>query len=338
MLIHYFSRNYLCGYSISRVFAPIIEQLSNEHQVFSYNVPSHRADPISIVRNLWFVFKKRNRRGINHITGDIHYCIFALVGCNSVLTIHDLGFINDNSSSKSQNFWYLLYRRIFWIYLPCIIADKITCISPESARILKSYLNERQHKKIIIIANPVDSKFVFREKAIINAKPVILHIGTTPNKNLERVILALRYVYCSLHIVGRLTEYHEKLLQDCHIEFRNEIDLSDGEIVDRYKDCDILSFPSTYEGFGMPIIEAQATGRAVVTSIIEPMKTVAGMGAILVDPFSIDSIREGFLSLINNPKLICQSTNAGILNVKRFDKGYICEEYYKVYDSMSKHY
>ena len=65
-------------------------------------------------------------------------------------------------------------------------------------------------------------------------------------------------------------------------------------MIQEYKDADLISFPSTFEGFGMPIIEGQAVGRPVITSNIEPMVSVAADAAILVDPFNIESIRECF--------------------------------------------
>ena len=333
MKIVYFNRSRKCGFSISKVFAPIFDEVSIVHQTFIYDVPMHRGDAISILKNLWFVFRNRNRNGVNHITGDINYCILALIGCKSILTIHDLGFIHNELDVKNK--LYSWYRNIFWVYLPCLIADKIICISDKTAEILEFYIPEYQQKKISVIYNAVDEMYSYSPKFIFSAKPVILHIGTKSNKNLERVIVALKDVYCLLHIIGQLTNLQKALLKDNRIEFRDEKDLSDAEMVGRYKDCDIVSFPSLYEGFGMPIIEAQASGRPVLTSNISPMNLVAGKGAIFVDPYSIDSIREGFNYLISNPIIVDQLTNDGLMNVKRFNKRVISKEYIKVYNSLN---
>ena len=77
--------------------------------------------------------------------------------------------------------------------------------------------------------------------------------------------------------------------------------LSDAEVVRAYQECDLVLFASTYEGFGLPIVEAQAVGRPVITSDILSMPEVAGGAARLVDPFSVPAIRGAVLELIPEP-------------------------------------
>lgn len=76
----------------------------------------------------------------------------------------------------------------------------------------------------------------------------MLHIGTRPNKNLERVIEALEGIKCHLRIIGKLTSEQEKLLSEKKIKYSNGINLTDEEILNEYILCDIVSFPSLYEG------------------------------------------------------------------------------------------
>jgi glycosyltransferase involved in cell wall biosynthesis len=91
---------------------------------------------------------------------------------------------------------------------------------------------------------------------------------------------------------------------------------------------------STLEGFGMPIIEAQATGRVVLTSNCSSMPDVAGKGALLVDPFSIKSMREGLKKLISDSKLRDTLINEGFENVKRFEVETISAMYFEVYSGL----
>ena len=105
---------------------------------------------------------------------------------------------------------------------------------------------------------------------------------------------------CRLDIIGRLTERQRQALEDNSISYTEQWDLSDQEMIQRYRDCDMVMFASTYEGFGMPIVEGNATGRPVVTSNICSMPEVAGAAACLVDPFDCSSIRRGVLRVIND--------------------------------------
>ena len=80
-------------------------------------------------------------------------------------------------------------------------------------------------------------------------------------------------------------------MQRKKIYFKNYINISDKKIKNLYEKNDILLMASYYEGFGMPIIEAQASGMVVVTSNKEPMRSVAGGSALLVNPKNINDIR-----------------------------------------------
>ena len=98
--------------------------------------------------------------------------------------------------------------------------------------------------------------------------------------------------------------------------------------------ADILAFVSTYEGFGLPIIEAQAIGRVVITSNLASMPEVAGKGALFVNPFSVEEIREGIVSLIENEHDRATLIKRGLENVKRFDKEKIANQYQEIYDEF----
>jgi glycosyltransferase involved in cell wall biosynthesis len=84
----------------------------------------------------------------------------------------------------------------------------------------------------------------------------------------------------------------------------------------------------------MPIIEAQAIGRPVITSNLGAMKEVAGKGAILVDPNSLEDIRNGILRLIKEDELRSELIHNGLENVKRFDLKRITEQYVVLYQQM----
>jgi len=99
----------------------------------------------------------------------------------------------------------------------------------------------------------------------------------------------------------------------------------------------MLVFASTYEGFGLPIVEAQATGRPVVTSNILSMPEVAGGAACLVDPFNVASIREGIAKVIQDSSYREYLVRLGFENVKRFQPENIAKNYLDIYTNILEH-
>jgi glycosyltransferase involved in cell wall biosynthesis len=146
----------------------------------------------------------------------------------------------------------------------------------------------------------------------------LLLIGTSPNKNLVRVAAALAGLDCEVTIIGRLSTGQRAVLNQHRVNYANLVDLSRARLVREYERCDILVFASTYEGFGMPIVEANAVGRPVVTSGIWSMPEVAGDAACFVDPFDVASIRAGLCRVIEDSAYRRQLVEAGFENVKRF--------------------
>ena len=101
-----------------------------------------------------------------------------------------------------------------------------------------------------------------------------------------------------------------------------------------YVSSDILLFCSTYEGFGLPILEAQSVGRVVITSRIEPMAQITGDGGYLVDPLNYLSIREGILNVINNSSLRNNLINNGFENIKKYSASDITRRYLRLYKDI----
>src|SRR5690606_28340156 len=100
--------------------------------------------------------------------------------------------------------------------------------------------------------------------------------GTGWNKNLERLVEALQGLRCRLEIIGPLSGAQRDALVAAGIEFVALGRVDDSALVDAYRRCDLLVFASLFEGFGLPVVEAQATGRPVIASRRGSLGEVAG--------------------------------------------------------------
>lgn len=274
------------------------------------------------------IYLKRFRDGIFHVTGHDHYAVLALPKKQTILTIHDLIFL------KTYRGWKRTLLRLFLLDLPVKHCMYITTVSEKTKLEILSYV-KCDPAKIWVIPNPVMQLGVNDTIKIISRNPVLLFIGSTSNKNLKNLIPALYGLKVHLRIIGSLTLREVELLNKFEVVYSCDKELSDNGMQSAYANADCLIFPSTYEGFGLPIIEAFQQGLPVLTSNIPPMSDIAQDAAILVDPFSIISIRNAVLKLINDPHQAADLRDKGFALVGKYYVQSIAEQYQYLYDKVA---
>ena len=223
---------------------------------------------------------------------------------------------------------------MLWYWLPVRRSQLVVTISEATRTALLDSVR-CDPAKVVVIHNPVSAEFQPVRGAFDATHPRILHIGITPNKNLERVAQALAGIDCTLVVIGPLSAEQSAMLVHQGIAFENHSNLPRDELLDQYIRCDLLLFASTYEGFGLPIIEAQAVGRPVVTSDLAPMPEAAGGAACLVDPYDVPAIRRGVLRVIDDAAYRDDLVARGLRNVERFRAVRVAARYAQLYRALA---
>ncbi len=266
---------------------------------------------------------------VNHITGDVHYIAAFMKKSRTILTIHDLRILSSCGGLK------LAVLKFFWFTMPGQRVKYITVIS----EFIKKELIEKtgiKAEKILVVHDCISDAITPSPRDFNAERPVLLQIGTTSNKNLERVIAAISGLNIQLVIIGKLTDEHRGLLIENKISFENYFNLPYDQVLEHYRNCDIVLFASLYEGFGLPILEANSVGRPIITGNNTSLPEVAGDAALVVDAENTQEIREAVTRLTNDPvlrdKLICN----GFENIKRFRPEAIGEEYAAIYQLLVK--
>ena len=326
MKVHFFDRKRNnSSISIEKLFAVIKVNIAKKIEIRSFSNPFFLT-LIGIIKAMFFF--RNNQSDINHITGDIHWAAFFLKKRKTILTIHDI--VGMESLSGIKRIIYFL----IWFYVPAKRVKYIVAISEKTKLDLIKILPWAKNK-IIVIPNCYTMEPDFSEIEPISKIPIFLIVGTRSNKNIENIISALQNIKCTLYVVGEMSQNYINKVNFNNINLINVIEISDQKLIELYKIADILLFVSTFEGFGLPIIEAQSQDCIVVTSNLEPMLEVAGEGAIFVNPFEIGSITTGIVQILNDFELQQILIQKARKNIERFNPKEVAKDYIKVYEQLN---
>lgn len=310
------------GNSIENVFLTInsaIQKSDIETEVYFRN------------KSLWrsLLELRKLNADIYHITGDVYYLALFLPRKKTTITVHDIGAFKNNAKTVKQYVYAFI-----WFILPILWVKKITVISDFVKYDLIQYFKINP-KKICIIENPISLELQFEKHEINSCKPNILQIGTGWHKNLIGLIEAVKEVNCTLTIIGEPSRDLVNKMEGYAIDFAIHSNISNEAVMNLYSKCDLVYFASFSEGFGLPILEAQAIGRPVITSNLSPMNDTAGIGAILVNPSSFEEIKQVIQNLICDNKLYSDCVEKGQINLKKYNPNLVSQKYYQFYKNFN---
>lgn len=267
-------------------------------------------------------------------------------GVKSVVTIHDIIFLKFPELYKKVD--VEIYRRK--LLYACRVADSIVAISNQTGRDLTDMLNV-DPARISVIYQGYNSSFLkkldessrqqFRLKYKLPEK-FLLTVGTIEErKNLLTLIEALHIngIDMPLVVIGRKVEpYFTKIAAYIRQhDIRNIIFLNTIENEDLpgfYQTAECFIYPSVYEGFGIPIIEALVSEVPVITSTGGCFSEAGGPGTIYTDPKNPEMLGSRIMEVLGNPEVRRNMISTGAEYVSRFKNRNIAENYMKLYRSL----
>ena len=275
---------------------------------------------------------RRERPDVYHAP---HYVLPAGVRCPSVVTIHDCIHLMFPQYLPNR-LAYAYARAQMWA--AARRSDCILTVSEASKRDILHLFNVSP-EKIVVVYNAIDTHFSVtpsddavtrvRERYQLDHR-FVLYVGNIkPHKNLVRLIEAFDELRrgeledLKLLIIGdqisrlpalRRAVHRHKLHK--HVRFLGY--LADDQLAILYRLASVFAFPSLYEGFGLPPLEAMASGTPVVTSNVSSLPEVVGDAAVLVNPYDVDAIVDGLRRVLTNPALAAEMGQKGIARAREF--------------------
>jgi glycosyltransferase involved in cell wall biosynthesis len=264
-----------------------------------------------------------------------HYVLPPLVRCRSVVTIHDC--IHLMFPQYLPNRLAFGYARTS-IGLAARRATRVLTVSESSKRDILRFV-DTEPDKIDVIYNAYDERFAIdpaeedvvrvRERYQLQDEFVLYAGNVKPHKNLERLIDAFHIVRnrgldrLKLVMIGDEISKYTALRRAVH---RHQLHkyvrflgyLPEETLAVMYRLAGVFVFPSLYEGFGLPPLEAMASGTPVVTSNVSSLPEVAGDAAVLVDPYDPHAIAEGIYRVLTDADLRKDLRRKGVARAGQF--------------------
>ncbi len=301
----------------------------------------------SIQKSLWRIgsgiIKDMQRDGVqlyHGLTGELPRGI-KRSGIKSVVTIHDLIFLR-----HPEYYHWLDVKMYAWKFrYTCQEADRIIAISERTKQDIMEF-GGVPAERIDIIYQSCAPKFKeplsaetlqqVRKKYALPER-FILNVGTIePRKNLLLLVKALESLPQDIHLVavGRQTPYAQQLPKSNRVHLLSGV--SDDELAALYQQAEVFGYPSRYEGFGIPIIEAIQSGLPVVACKGSCLEEAGGPDNLYVDPDDVQAMANAIKSLLRGTENRSERISRSQEYVHRFEGHNVAAQVKNIYHELLK--
>ena len=264
----------------------------------------------------------------------------------TIVTMHDLIYL------RHPEYYQQIDRKIYnqKFRHACRVATRIHAISEQTKQDLMTFFSVPE-EKIRVIYQSVNPVFFERvdeaQKQRLRIKyqlppKFILSVGTVePRKNLLGLLegMIISKTYIPLVVVGKLTDYQHKVQKFIEADL-NRLDvfflsrIQDDELAVLYQMAEVLVYPSFFEGFGLPVAEAQASGCPVITSYTSSLPEVGGDAALYVNPVRPEDIGKALAKLLADSKMRESLIAKGTANAQRFTPANFARQLKQLYNTL----
>nr|WP_279639218.1 glycosyltransferase family 1 protein [Rahnella contaminans] len=274
--------------------------------------------PTSPFDVLFITFYLAFKKGLYFSPG--YNCPFFFLN-RSIITIHDLNHIdvNHNSSFLKKIYYGFVMKRA------CQKSFKILTVSDFSKKRICEWAGISD-SRVLVVGNGVSEEFLNKENDIdsVDGEYILVVSNRKKHKNESRILSAFHMANIpssvKLIFTGSPDENLEKEIKSKNLQdrviFKERV--GNNELASLYKNSLFLLFPSLYEGFGLPVIEAMSCGTAVITSTTTSLPEVAGDAAILVDPENTEAIALAINRLYSEPDLKKELIKKGLIQARKY--------------------
>ncbi|MEB3312417.1 MAG: glycosyltransferase family 1 protein [Snowella sp.] len=283
------------------------------------------------------------------VQGTDHF-VYPCRNSRNIMTIHDLTFVKypDYVPTIVKTYLARIKRCLKWTDAIITFSentkrDLVTLLHIDPNKIHVTYQASRYHQ------NYLNSEQIEVLKTTTNydfAKPYFLFVSTLePRKNVINLIQAFNYlkqnhkIEHQLVLIGQMGWKYEPILEAInqspyHSEIHHLNYLSDKLVALFYTQAEAFIYPSFYEGFGLPVLEAMTLGAPVITSNTSSLPEVTGDAALLIDPNNFLELAEAMLKVISDRALRDQLTTQGKKQAQKFSWNKTAQDTLTVYRSI----